>query len=116
MGTDTVTRPDPWPILTALLANIDAGKHWSSADWHEESTALHPNQVIAAQKRAVTEGYLEPVGQWIDGEWSPNMVRARHIEAVGRWVTLYKRTALPLPGQTVEHAMPGQLALVEVGA
>ena len=39
-----------------------------------------------------------------------------HQPGVHRLIRHYRRTSRALPGQTVEHAMPGQLALVEVGA
>lgn len=94
MSTDTLTPADPWNTLRAVLECIPEGSHVSAATWHDEAVlaGLRSGQIVAAQKHAVTLGWLEPVGQWIDGTWSPNMMRAQHAKADGRWVTLYRRT------------------------
>lgn len=118
MGTDTLTENDPHRVLHAALLNAAPGSTWSAANWHEQATLAHlkSGQIVAAQKRAVTDGYLEPIGEWIDGEWSPNMTRAAHAKADGRWISLYRRTTRLLPGQAAPELAqcPGQVDLLEM--
>lgn len=100
---------DPYAVLLAVLDNAQPGASWSSATWHDEAVLaqLKYGEIVGAQKRAVTDGFLEPVGQWIDGEWSPNMTRVKHAAGDGRWVALYSRTAKRV--QPVPVDAPGAL-------
>ena len=115
MSTDTLTPRDPWLVLRPVLETVLAGSTFSAATWHDEAVlaGLRSGQIVAAQKHAVTAGWLEPIGCELDGTFSPNMVRAQHEKADGRWVAAYRRTSLYAP--TVERAeVPGQLDLLEV--
>ncbi len=103
--TDTLTPRDPWLVLRAILETVPPVTHFSSASWHDEAVMaqLNSKQIGDAQDRAVEEGWLEPIGRWIDGQWSPNMTRATHAASKGRWVRLYVRTDTgwaPIAGQT----------------
>lgn len=100
-----------WDCLRAVLETVEPGQTVSSATWHDEAVhaQLKSGEIVAAQKRAVRDGWLTPVGEWIDGEWSPNMTRARHEKADGRWVALYRRTTTGQPAT----AIAGQGALFQ---
>lgn len=100
---------DPYAVLLDVLDNSEPGAYWSSATWHDEAVLaqLKSGEIGAAQKRAVAEGFLEPVGRWIDDEWSPNMTRVKHAAGDGRWVVLYQRTAKRV--QPVPVDAPGTL-------
>ena len=116
--TDTLTPRDPWTVLSAVLETVPAGRTFSSASWHDEAVlaGLSSRQIVAAQKTATDLGWLEPVGQWIDGEWSPNMTRALHEEAAARWVLLYRRTAEGQKPGPRWYEVEGQAELFEVPA
>ena len=116
--TDTLTPPDPWAVLSAFLEMVPAGRAFSSASWHDEAVlaGLTSRQIGLAQKRATDLGWLEPVGQWIDGEWSPNMTRALHEEAAARWVLLYRRTAEGQKPGPRWYEVEGQAELFHVPA
>jgi hypothetical protein len=109
--TDTLTPRDPWTVLSAVLATYPVWTAFSAARWHDEAVlaGLNSRQIGEAQDRAVALGWLEPLGRMIDGKWSPNMERATHEEARGRWVRLYTRTDV---GQQVD----GQIELFQVPA
>jgi hypothetical protein len=114
--TDTLTPRDPWLVLSAVLETTPAGRTFSSASWHDEAVlaGLSSRQIVAAQKTAADRGWLEPVGQWIDGEWSPNMTRALHEEAAARWVLLYRRTDEGQKPGPRRYEVEGQAELFEV--
>jgi hypothetical protein len=92
--TDTLTERDYWAVLRAVLETVPAGTYWSAAKWHTEAVLaeLSSSQIARAQAAAHEKGWLDLVGRWIDGEWSPNMTRATHDGANGRWIFLYVRT------------------------
>lgn len=105
---------DSYPTLLAVLLRAREGDPWSSRSWHEEATLaqLKSAEVGAAQRRAVDDGYLARVGEWVGDEWSPNMPRCTHEGGKSRWVTRYRRTGKRLPGQA-EPQMAGQMDLLE---
>ena len=92
--TDTITERDYWAVLKAVLETVPAGTYWSAAKWHTEAVLaeLSSRQIGRAQERACEEGWLERVGRVIDGEWSPNVTKARHDVANNRPLLLYLRT------------------------
>jgi hypothetical protein len=107
---------EPYRVLLTSLVNAHPDGVWSSRHWHTEAALaqLKSSEIVRAHKRAVKEGYLEPVGEWVDGEWSPSMLSADHEAAKGRWVTRYRRTWKPLPGQPAEPEIIGQGDLLEL--
>jgi hypothetical protein len=92
--TDTLTERDYWAVLRAVLETVPAGTYWSAAKWHTEAVLaeLSSRQIGRAHERACEEGWLEPMGRIIDGQWSTNMTPATHEGAKGRWIFMYRRT------------------------
>ena len=104
--------------IVNALAGIPAGSvlSFDSLRPAAEAAQLGPKQLHGQIQSAIAAGYIEPLRTVVDGIEYDLCRPTEHLAGVHRLIRHYRRTSRALPGQTVEHAMPGQLALVEVGA